>query len=37
VYGLRNCTSLTLARLLDKLTASNLRYFRYPVWKTKSW
>jgi len=32
---LKNCTSSKLARFLD--TRQNSRYFRCPVWKTKSW
>jgi len=31
----KNCTLIKLARLLD--TVSNSRYFRCPVWNTKSW
>jgi len=36
VYVLKNCTSSKLAHLY-LIQRQNSRYFRCPVWKTKSW
>jgi len=34
---LKNCTPLNLAHLLDAASTQYSRYFRCPIWKTKSW